>query len=61
MDSDLNTQLATSRANSGPGSIQTAVLKKALDADANVATMMADAVDAAPPPPGQGLKVDKYA
>ena len=59
MDSDLTTQLTTARAAVGAGSIQTAVLKKAAEADATVATLVADAVRSAPPPPGQGLRVDK--
>ena len=61
MQSDLTTQLVTSRANAGAGSIQTAVLKKAAEAEANVATMMAEAVQSAPPPPGQGTRIDKRA
>ncbi|MET3899210.1 hypothetical protein ABIB57_003165 [Devosia sp. UYZn731] len=61
MDSDLNTQLTTSRAAVGAGSVQTAVLKKAAEAEASTATMLAEAVQSAPPPSGQGLKVDKYA
>jgi hypothetical protein len=61
MDSDLTTQLSTSRAAVGAGSIQTAVLKKAAEADAGTATMLAEAVQSAPAPTGQGLKVDKYA
>lgn len=61
MDSDLNTQLATSRATSGPASVQTAILKKSVEAEASVAVMVADAVKAAPPPPGHGLKIDKHA
>jgi hypothetical protein len=61
MYSDLNTQLATSRTAAGPGSIQTAVLKQAVEAEASVATMVADAVKSAPAPTGQGTHVDKYA
>ena len=61
MDSDLNTQLVTSRTAVGPGSIQTAVLKKAVEAEASTATFVADAVKSAPPPTGQGTKVDKHA
>lgn len=61
MQSDLTTQLATSRANVGAGSIQTAVLKKAAEAEASVATMVAEAVQSAPPLPGQGTRIDKHA
>jgi hypothetical protein len=61
MDSDLNTQLVTSRAAVGPGNIQTAVLKKAVEAEASTATLVAEAVQSAPPPTGQGTRVDKHA
>ncbi|MDB5530450.1 MAG: hypothetical protein JWR51_3553 [Devosia sp.] len=61
MDSDLSTQLSTSRAAVGPGNVQTAVLKKAVEAEASVANLVADAVQSAPPPTGQGTRVDKHA
>jgi hypothetical protein len=61
MDSDLSTQLTTSRAAVGAGSVQTAVLKKAAEAEASTAKMLSEAVQSAPPPTGQGTKVDKYA
>lgn len=58
MDSDLSTQLTTSRTAFVAGNIQTAVLKKAAEADAAVVTMVADAVQS-PPPLGQGTRIDK--
>ena len=61
MDSDLSTQLSTSRTAVGPGNVQTAVLKKAVEAEASVANLVADAVQSAPPPSGQGTRVDKHA
>ena len=61
MDSDLSTQLSTSRTAVGPGNVQTAVLKKAVEAETSVANLVADAVKSAPPPTGQGTRVDKHA
>ncbi|HTN64517.1 MAG TPA: hypothetical protein VL147_23660 [Devosia sp.] len=60
MDSDLNTQLAVSRMGNSQGSIQTALLKKTNEAEMAVVATLTEAV-LAPPPPGQGGKVDKLA
>ena len=61
MYSYINTHLVTSRTAFGPCSIQTSVLKKAVEAEASTATLVADAVKSAPPPSGQGTRVDKHA
>jgi hypothetical protein len=60
VDSDLNTQLAVSRMGNSQGSIQTALLKKTNEAEMAVVATLTEAV-LAPPPPGQGGKVDKLA
>ncbi|HTM77108.1 MAG TPA: hypothetical protein VL133_05725 [Devosia sp.] len=60
MDTDLTTQLSVARMGGSQGSIQTAMLKKTNEQEANLVATLTEAV-LAPPPPGQGGKVDKLA
>lgn len=62
MDSDLGIQLTAARSATNSGAIQTAVLKQAHEADQQVVEMIAQSTQTlAPPPAGQGTRVDKLA
>ena len=61
MESDLISSLQTARTAPGQQSMMLAVLKKNQDLDAAMAQTVAEAARPAPPPDGQGLKVDKLA
>lgn len=61
MESDLISSLQTARTAPGQQSTTIAVLKKNQELDAAMAQTVADAARPAPPPDGQGLKVDKFA
>ncbi|MDB5622890.1 MAG: hypothetical protein JWR39_1453 [Devosia sp.] len=60
MNTDLATQLLTSRAAATQQTVQLAVLKKSHEMESDLVAMLAQAVQAAPPA-GQGLTVDKRA
>jgi len=60
MDTDLTMQLVSARTAATHGSIQTILLKKTHEMEMNLISMLTENT-LAPPPPGQGLKVDKQA
>jgi hypothetical protein len=60
MNTDLAMQMVTTRAAATQQSVQLAVLKKSHEMETSLINMVAQAVEAAPPP-GQGLLVDKRA
>lgn len=60
MNTDLAMQMVTSRATATHQSVQLAVLKKSHEMEASLVNMVAEATQA-PPPPGQGLMIDKRA
>lgn len=63
MNTDLSTNLLTAQTAMTQNSVQMAVFKKAHEMEANLLnTLMQTALEQpAPPPPGQGLRVDKQA
>lgn len=61
MDSDLGLQLAVARSSTSQANLQTALVKRSAQADAAVVDLIAQAQTAAPPPAGQGTRVDKFA
>lgn len=62
MDTDLSMSLLVARTSMTQNSAQIAVFKKANDMQNELLnSLMQTALDMAPPPPGQGTKVDKTA
>jgi len=61
MDIDPVASVLASRSAATPGAIQVAVLKKDHETEMQLATMVDQQVRSAPPPEGQGTKVDKIA
>ena len=61
MESDLVSSLQAARTAPGQQSALLAVLKKNQELDTAMAETVAQATRPAPPPDGQGLKVDKLA
>ena len=59
MDSDLSLQMVSASAATTRGSVQAAVFKKANEMEQAVVQMVAQSV--APPPAGQGTRIDKFA
>ncbi len=60
MDTEQTMQLVTAPTAATHGSIQTILLKKTHEMEMNLISMLTENT-LAPPPPGQGLKVDKQA
>jgi len=60
MDTDLTAQLAAVQTANTRHSLAITMVKKNHEMQANLVTMIEDAVRAAPPP-GQGIRVDKQA
>ncbi|MEO5805895.1 hypothetical protein [Devosia sp.] len=60
MDSDLSMQLVAARSAPTQAAMQNAMLKKSNEMDQMVVDMIAQSTQA-PPPPGQGTRVDKLA
>jgi hypothetical protein len=60
MDTDLSLQMTATRTLATQTSVQIAVFKKAQETEANLLISLLDSA-VAPPPPGQGLKIDKQA
>lgn len=61
MESDLISSLQTARTAPGQQSMTIAVLKKNQELDSAMVQTVAEAARPAPPPEGQGLRVDKVA
>jgi hypothetical protein len=60
MDSTLSTQLATAQAASTRHAVAIAVVRKNHEMQMSLVTMLQQAVQP-PPPPGQGVRLDKLA
>lgn len=61
MNSDLVNSLMTARTAQVSQSASIAVMRANQEMDLQLVQMVSEGVRPAPPPPGQGLKVDKHA